>query len=251
MAFTHLLEIRRPLPLSQLSRPQVRELQYALSTLGYPLGDVDGLVGPKTRAALAEFKADVVEGHPDTVGPQTVAMLEQMVSRIHVEGVDDFSTREGTIAAIVRQCRAQGLVLTPQIAYVLATAEWETNKTFQPVEEAYWVPKAEAWRKRNLRYYPYHGRGYVQLTWKNNYQKYADLLGVDMVNQPELACVPRHACFILVHGFRIGTFTGRRITDYIDETRCDYVNARRCINALDRAHDIARLAERHALALGD
>lgn len=250
MSFTHLLEVERPLPLSQLAKAQVRELQHALSTLGYPLGDVDGLVGPKTRSALAEFKADVVEGHPDTVGPQTVALLEQMVGRIHAGGVDDFSTRDGTIAAIVRQCRAQALTLTAQIAYVLATTEWETNKTFKPVVEAYWLRNAEAWRKRNLRYWPYHGRGYVQLTWKNNYQKYADLLGVDLVRQPDLACVPQHACFILVHGFRTGTFTGRRLTDYIDDMRCDYVNARRCINGLDRAHDIARLAERHARALG-
>ena len=48
---------------------------------------------------------------------------------------------------------------------VLATVEWETNKTFQPVREAYWLN--EDWRRAHLKYYPYYGRGFVQLTWKS------------------------------------------------------------------------------------
>ena len=55
---------------------------------------------------------------------------------------------------------------TAWCAYGLATAWWETNKTMQPVREAYWL--SEAWRKPNLRYYPHYGRGYVQLTWKGD-----------------------------------------------------------------------------------
>jgi hypothetical protein len=53
------------------------------------------------------------------------------------------------------------------------------------------------------------------------------------------------AVFILVHGFKTGTFTGRKISDYINERKKDFFNARRCINGLDRAADIARLAERY------
>jgi hypothetical protein len=52
------------------------------------------------------------------------------------------------------------------MAYVLATTEWETDHTFKPVREAFW--KDEAWRQVNLRYYPYYGRGYMQLTWEDN-----------------------------------------------------------------------------------
>ena len=33
----------------------------------------------------------------------------------------------------------------------------------------------------------YHGRGYIQLTHKYNYKEYGDKLGVDLVNNPELA----------------------------------------------------------------
>lgn len=127
--------------------------------------------------------------------------------------------------------------------------EWETGKTFKPVREAFW--KDEAWRRANLsRYYPYYGRGYVQLTWKANYEKYAELTGLDLVNSPDLAMDPQIALFILVHGFRTGAFTGKKITDYITAEEYDFVNARRCINGVDKAEEIAALAEKYLTDMG-
>ena len=67
----------------------------------------------------------------------------------------------GDTGLIVATCGQQGL-LRNQAAYTLATAYWETNRTMKPVEEAYWL--SDAWRKANLRYYPWHGRGYTQTT---------------------------------------------------------------------------------------
>src|SRR4029079_15992876 len=58
------------------------------------------------------------------------------------------------------------------LAYMLATAFQETNQTMQPVREAYWL--SEEWRRRNLRYYPFYGWGYVQLTWEANYRRAGD-----------------------------------------------------------------------------
>jgi len=112
------------------------------------------------------------------------------------------------IAAIIDECKKQGIGLRDQIAYVLATTQHETNNTFQPVREAYYLgDRAEAYR-RTLNYYPYYGRGYVQLTWDRNYQTYADLLGKDLVLNPDLALQPDAALFVLVHGFKVGTFYG-------------------------------------------
>ncbi|OGT82917.1 MAG: carboxypeptidase [Gammaproteobacteria bacterium RIFCSPLOWO2_02_FULL_61_13] len=247
MQFVELSTVAQPLPLSELSKVQVQELQYALSLLGYPVGDIDGLVGPKTRSALAEFKADVIEGNPDLVGPKTIEQLKELTGGMDASRADDFSTREGTISAIRRQCDAQGLGRMEQIAYVLATVEWETAKTFRPVREAFW--KNEEWRRDNFRYYPYYGRGYVQLTWKNNYEKYGQLLNLDLVAKPDLAMDPPTAAFILVHGFKTGTFTGRKLTDYVNDVRTDFVNARRCINGIDRAHEISGLADRFLKSL--
>jgi hypothetical protein len=61
---------------------------------------------------------------------------------------------------------------------------------------------------------------------------------------------PATAAFILVHGFRTGTFTGRKLTDYVNDSRTDFVRARRCINGDDRAHEIALLAERYLRSIG-
>lgn len=155
----------------------------------------------------------------------------------------DFATKEGTITAIRTKCQEQGLSLPEQIAYILATVEWETGRTFKPVREAYW--KSEEWRRQNLRYYPYYGRGYVQLTWEANYRKYSQIIGMDLINNPDLALQPDIALFILVHGFKHGTFTGKKLDDYINGSRCDFINARRCINALDKAQEIAALAEKY------
>ena len=138
------------------------------------------------------------------------------------------------------ECIRQGLVLEDQIAYVIATADWETAHTLQPVVEAYWMDEEY---RNNLTYAPYFGRGLVQLTWEDNYKKYEDLLGIPLVAEPDLALDYKTALFILVHGFINGTFTGAKITDYIYEGFTDYYNARRCINGTDAANEIAQTAE--------
>ncbi len=188
----------------------------AVTETTYPLGNVAGFQRPPGRIQAA---------------PGDVVAAEYT-----------FTTGKGTMAAIKAECLKQGIGLPSQMAYVLATTDWETGHTFEPVREAYW--KDEDWRRRNLRYYPYYGRGYVQLTWEDNYRKYADILGIDLVKNPDLALEPQTALFILVHGFKTGAFTGKKITDYIRAGKTDFINARRCINALDRAEEIAALAEK-------
>ena len=241
MNLTKLSSITEATPLNQLNQEQLQELQTALSRLGYPVGDIDGLIGPKTRSAWAEFKTDVFQGNPDLIGVESVNKLQEKVSRIALARGHDFSTKEGTIAAIRDECQAHEIGLNTQIAYVLATVQWETAQTFKPVREAFW--RDEEWRRNNFRYYPYYGRGYVQLTWDTNYRKYGQILGIDLVGDPDRAMDPDVALFILVHGFKTGAFTGRKITDYIHAGGADFINARRCINGRDHAHDIARLAE--------
>jgi hypothetical protein len=75
----------------------------------------------------------------------------------------------------------------PSAAGVVATTAIETAHTFEPVREAFWC--SEAWRAANLRYHPYYGRGYIQLTWEANYRTYGNLIGVgdQLVNVPDKA----------------------------------------------------------------
>lgn len=133
------------------------------------------------------------------------------------------------------------------LAYILATAWWETGKTMQPVKEAYWL--SEDWRLRNLRYSPYYGRGYVQLTWLANYQKASDLYGADFVSDPDLALDPDYSIKIIFDGMANGWFTGKDLDDYIDgidedddEDLREYANARRIVNGTDKQIEIGELA---------
>jgi uncharacterized protein (TIGR02594 family) len=163
----------------------------------------------------------------------------------------DFSTKEGTIAAIKAECQKQGIGLPTQSAYVLATVEWETGHTFKPIPEQGPDSYFDRYEGREdlgnvhpgdgLRF---KGRGFVQITGRNNYWHYAKLLGIDLVNHPDLALEPQTALFILVDGFKTGAFTGKKITDYINGEETDFINARRCINALDKAEEIAAIAEK-------
>jgi hypothetical protein len=243
----NLLAITDPAPLDTLTDLQLKELQRGLAALGYPITQIDGLIGPNTRNSWAEFKTDMSQGNPALVGPDSVKLLSDKTAELAKNLAIPVTDKDSVKAAIIAQCRLVGLTLNTQISYVLATAQWETNQTFKPVKEAYWL--SEAWRQANLRYYPYYGRGYVQLTWQNNYQKYADILQLDLVGNPDLALDHTGALFVIVHGFQTGTFTGRKITDYITAGQTDFVNARRCINGTDHAQDIANVAQTYMTTL--
>lgn len=92
--------------------------------------------------------------------------------------------------------------------------------------------------------YKYRGRGYVQITWKQNYKVFSKIVGHDLVKNPDLALKPEIAYKIISYGMLNGTFTGKKITAYIDSVKADYINARRVINRLDKASLIAGYAQK-------
>ncbi|MGF6609956.1 hypothetical protein OKW45_004878 [Paraburkholderia sp. WSM4175] len=157
------------------------------------------------------------------------------------------------------------------IAYILATARLETAKYHQDIHKTiYFAPIAEsgpiayfnkydpvlastqAWRTRaqsmeNTQQgdgYTYRGRGYVQLTWKKLYRRAGQALGVDLVNNPDKAMDPPIAAAVAAYGMDVGLFTGKKLSDYINNAHQDYFNARRIINGLDCAQEIAGFAVR-------
>lgn len=136
---------------------------------------------------------------------------------------------------------------TNDLAYILATAFWETNQTMHPVVEAYWM--SEAWRKKNLRYYPWHGRGLIQTTWEHNYQRMGLEIGVDLTMRPDLLLEWRFALPALFVGMEKGLYTGKKLEDYIDdideadaEDLREFKAARRIVNGTDKATTIGELA---------
>jgi putative chitinase len=162
------------------------------------------------------------------------------------------------LKAVLGAAKAAGWPL-PFTAYGLATANHETASTMQPVREAFWL--SENWRRTNLRYYPFYGRGYVQLTWKANYEK-ADRelkLGGNLNSNLDLALEPDIAAMIMVKGMEDGWFAGdktgkrhtlaRHIPTSGTAETVQFTSARRIINGTDKAGKIADEAIKFQQAL--
>lgn len=238
-------------PISDLNTGQITELQTALVKLGYSAGEIDGKYGHNTRGAWVEFMDDTYPDKDDSsIDAESLNKLQEKLDNAKPDPAYDFTSKKGTMEAIKIECNRQGIGLKNQVAYVLATVDHETNHTFKPVIEAYFVKTKDLdnYLKTHLpssKYYPYYGRGYVQLTWDYNYKKYGKLLGKDLLSHPELALDSEIALFVLVHGFKTGAFTTRKISEFINEYKTDFIEARRCINGKDKAKEIATLAEIH------
>lgn len=146
-------------------------------------------------------------------------------------------------------------------AYALATAWHETAHSMQPIHEMggpnYFFRMYDiggnrpSLAKANGNTQPgdgakYAGRGYVQLTWRNNYRRAGQELGEPLEDQPELAMLPAIAAKIMRKGMEEGWFTGRKLATYLptngNALTSAFVNARRIINGTDRAQDIANYA---------
>jgi hypothetical protein len=118
--------------------------------------------------------------------------------------------------------------------YVLATIAWETAYTYQPITEY----GSEIYLK-SKKYYPYIGRGYVQLTWADNYRKFGKALGIDLLAHPEYANEPETAWKILEmgmtdnHGVQDPDFTKYTLEDFFNAEKSDFTNARKIINPAD------------------
>jgi hypothetical protein len=158
----------------------------------------------------------------------------------------------------------------PQAAYMLATTWHETAARMLPIEE-YGKGKNRTygtWYRNSIGAlhsfidgskrsaylhsdypYLYYGRGYVQLTWYFNYENASKKIGVDFLNNPDLVMNKNHAVKIMIQGMKEGWFTGRKLSDYIYQSKKDYEGARRIINGTDKAKLIAGYAETFEKAL--
>lgn len=195
------------------------------------------------------------------------AVFQQKLSTAQVEGIE----------AITDACI--GLPIE-YVAYILATALHETGGKMQPVVEnlnytsdaliskfsrerisiadanKYGRRAGQAanqqaianciyggeWGRKNLGNtkqgdgWLMRGRGLVQITGRSNYEKFG------IANNPDRALDMSMAVYMLVHGSVKGLYTGRKLGDYLDGGRRDYVGARAVINRNDMAQLIAGYA---------
>lgn len=140
------------------------------------------------------------------------------------------------------------------LAYILATTHHETASTMQPIEEFGKGKTRPYGRPDPVTKQVYYGRGYVQLTWKENYVKAGAKLGEDFVYHPDRVMDPKHAVNILFDGMGEGWFAGDKkgrhnLTRYFNDKKDDPEGARRIINGTDRATQIAMLYNNYLRAL--
>src|SRR5215216_318936 len=113
-----------------------------------------------------------------------------------------------------------------QLAYAFATVQRETNVagfvggryvalTYNPITElgsyayimGHYQGRLDLGNTQPGDGWKFRGRGYVQITGRNNYTRFARLLGVDLAGDPDLALQPAVAWSILSLGMHQGLFT--------------------------------------------
>lgn len=146
-------------------------------------------------------------------------------------------------------------------AYILATSFWETGRTMEAVKEKtdktgeqyffrmYDIKGSRPQVAKRLGNtipgdgIKFAGRGQVQLTGRTNYTNMGKYLKLDLVNKPDLLLDTKISARVLVYGLLNGSFTGVSIKKYLTSTKTDYVNARRVVNGVDKAEEIANIAK--------
>jgi len=128
------------------------------------------------------------------------------------------------------------------LAYMLATVYHECAKTMWPIEEygkgagmKYGKPDPETGQT-------YYGRGFVQLTWRDNYARATAKLGLtgdrDIEWHADRALDLDIASAVMFGGMSEGWFTGKHLGQYFSDSKDDPVNARAIIN-----NDVSKMGQ--------
>lgn len=262
-AHAALVAIGAARPVAQWDEALTRAVQRALAELFLlnPNDDVDGKAGPRTQNAWRLFREAAQLGAGPSIDAASAQKLvaesksrDAFIGKPIVALEPDFvfrrnrrsENREHSAEAIVRVAKAQGLT-RPQIAYVLATAEHESDR-FATLEEyasgAAYEGRGDLGNTRPGDGRRFKGRGFVQLTGRNNYTAYAKRSGVKILDLPVIPMNwPSLSTWILVDGMTRGAYTGKRLDQFVNDERQDFRNARRVVNGIDQAERIANLAE--------
>jgi hypothetical protein len=120
------------------------------------------------------------------------------------------------------------------LAYILATTYHETSATMQPIEE-YGKGSGQPYGEPDPTTGEcYFGRGFVQLTWADNYMRVDQEFGLEGDDScylhPELQLTENLAARTIIQGMDAGWFRGDKLDDYFNENEDNPYGAREIIN---------------------
>jgi hypothetical protein len=236
---------------------------------------VDGVVGPLTWAMLGSalrydvtglplnaqvpgWISNLLKNDPASTSIANLNVASALDLYAYSYGELDDPEREGLSLLLKKVSDDTALTDLRWAAYMLATVKHECADRWLPIEEfgrganrPYGSAVEVKDSAGNVFTNRYYGRGYVQLTWVENYLRVGNAIGLgeQLMIRPELALLPDVAYDIMSHGMRHGIFTGKRLATYIGGAGADYEHARRIINGMDQAARIARYAKRIEIVL--
>ena len=165
------------------------------------------------------------------------ALFGGAMQQIHVDGQ--------SIILAVWEYQGGGTPMNDQrwLAYMLATVYHETAQRMWPIEE-YGRGQGKSYGEQDPQTgQTYYGRGFVQLTWRENYAKASKILSLyderDLEYNAQLALDSLIATRVLFRGMAEGWFTGKKLGQYFNEDKNDPLNARQIINGNDKDELIA------------
>ena len=255
--------------LLETAAAQQLQQQQQQAFAGLLLGRVVGLLAGLMTGGQAGAQAVAQMGNPSAggLGEAAGTAAGQAAGQVAAQGSASTANVEKIVAAlpseyqsaakkhfpgILAECQKQGVTDKAQVAYILATTVHESGAGAHMEEfasgEAY-EGRSDLGNNQAGDGKKYKGRGYVQVTGRNNYTNWSKKLGVDLVNNPELAEKPETAARILVQGMKEGSFTGKKLSDYIGGGKQDFEGARRIVNGTDKAAKFADTARKILAAM--
>lgn len=234
----------------------IKEIQSTLKEQNIYLYSVDGICGQRTFESIikaieeGQFKLDF-----DFDKFRKLFNLTK-ITQATVDNINHLFN-EFNKYALSKDAKLSQAGNPLMIAYMLATTWHETSFTFRPIKELggdKYLSKYDTGRlAKALGNTPaadgdgilYAGRGYVMITGRRNYDLFTRVLGVNLIDNPDLALKPEIASAILIIGSLKGLFTTRGLTDFIKYGSLEeFKEARRVINGTDANTMIASYAKK-------
>lgn len=237
----------------------VKQLQQQLNQRGFPCGTPDGAFGPNTRTAVISFQRSrdlVADG---VAGPATQQALGLIDQSDFLEAASVIPQMTVAVAArmfpgtprtniethlpfVLSALENTQLVDKPMVLMALATIRAETAG-FLPISE--FVSRFNTTLPGTPPFFDkydnrtdlgnrgphdgaaFKGRGFIQLTGRNNYTRYSQILGLgdELVDNPGLANTPQIAAALLAEFLKERQ---RQIREALQQNQLD--KARRLVN---------------------